>query len=159
MTTTEQEKMKVSVSQLQREFVTLAGTATTALIPVSIYAIVQLIRVGNEADYLFLLAGSILSVVAILGFIGNELTNGVRNNKSFLAMILALGGFIPWAFGTYLVLISGFWSLSELLEGFSSFVILKAIVFVSLGYILVSNFYKITEIGKVIHRGIFNITD
>ena len=159
MTTTEQEKMDVSISQLQREFVTLAGKAATALIPVFIYSVVRLIRIGNEADYLLLLVGSILSVAAMMGYIITELTNGVKNKKSFLAMILAFGGFIPWAFGTYLVLISGFWSLSELSEGFSSFVILKAIAFVFLGYILVSNFHKITEIGEAISRGAFNIKD
>lgn len=47
-----QEKPIITVSQLQREFVTLAGKAVTALILVFIYSIVQLIRIGNQADYL-----------------------------------------------------------------------------------------------------------
>jgi len=149
----------VSTTQLQREFVTLAGKAVTALVPVFIYSIIQLVRIGNEADYLLLLIGSILSVVAMMGYIGNELTNGVKNKKSFIAMFLAFGGFMPWAFGTYLTIVSGFWSLTELSEGFSIFVILKAIIFVLSGYVLVSNFYKITEIGKAISRDAFNIKD
>ena len=99
---------------------------------------------------------------AITGFIGyiiNELTNGVKREKSFLAMFLAFGGLIPWAFGIYIVFVSGFWSLKNLADGFSSIVIIKAIIFVFLGYVVVSNFYKITEIGRNISKGAFAIQD
>ena len=154
-----QEKPTITVSQLQREFVTLAGKAVTALILVFIYSIVQLIRIGNQADYLLLLIGCILSAAAIMGYIINELTNGVKKKKSFLAMFLAFGGLIPWAFGSYVVFVSGFWSLKELASGFSSIIILKSLIFVFLGYIVVSNFYKITEIGKHISGGAFTIED
>jgi hypothetical protein len=154
-----QEKPTITVSQLQREFVTLAGKAVTALIPVFIYSIVQLIRLGNQADYLLLLVGCILSAGAIIGYIINELTNGVKKKKSFLAMFLVFGGLIPWAFGSYVVFVSGFWSLKDLASGFSSIIILKSLIFVFLGYIVVSNFYKITEIGKHISNEAFTIED
>jgi len=154
-----QEKPIITVSQLQREFVTLSWKAMTALVLVFIYSIVQLIRIGNQADYLLLLIGCILSAVAIMGYIINELTNGVKRKKSFLAMFLAFGGFIPWAFGSYVVFVSGFWSLKELSSGFSSIIILKALIFVFLGYVVVSNFHKITEIGRHISSGSFIIED
>ncbi len=153
------QKTEVSVSQLQGEFSKLGGKAITALAIVLIYSIVQLIRLGNQGDYLFLLIGSLLSAAAIMGYIINELTNGVKGKKGFLAMTLAFGGLIPWAFGSYVVFVSGFWSLKNLADGFSSIVILKAIVFVFVGYVVVSNFYRITEIGKGISKGAFAIQD
>jgi len=102
------QKMEVSVSQLQAEFSKLGGKAITALAVVLIYSIVQLVRLGNVSDYLFLLVGSLIAGAAIMGHIINELTNGVKGKKSFLAMILAFGGFIPWVFGSYVVFVSGF---------------------------------------------------
>lgn len=159
MTMESNQKMEVSVSQLQGEFSKLGGKAITALVVVLVYSIVQLSRLGNESDYLLLLIGSLLSGAAIMGYIINELTNGVKGKKSFLAMFLAFGGLIPWAFGSYVVFITGFWSLKNLADGFSSIVILKAIIFVFLGYVVVSNFYKITEIGKTISKKAFTIQD
>lgn len=154
-----QEKVVVTASQLQREFVTLAGRVILALIPIFIYSIIQLIRIGNQADFLLLIVGCILSAVAIMGYIINELTNGVKKKKSFLAMFLAFGGFVPWIFGSYVIFINGFWSLKELANGFSSIIILKALIFVFLGYVVVSNLHKITEIGKNISSNSFIIED
>lgn len=154
-----QEKIMITMSQLQREFITLAGRAAIALIIIFIYSIIQLIRIGNQADYLLLLIGCILSAAAIMGYIINELTNGIKKKKSFLAMFLALGGLIPWIFGSYVVFINGFWSLKELANGFSSIIILKALIFVFLGYVVVSNLHKITEIGKNISGNSFIIED
>lgn len=154
-----QEKVIVTVSQLQREFVTLAGRVILALIPIFIYSIIQLIRIGNQADFLLLIIGCILSTVAIMGYIINELTNGVKKKKSFLAMFLAFGGFVPWIFGSYLVFISGFWSLKGLIDGFSIIVIIKSMVFIFLGYIVVSKFHQISEIGKRISNDNFIIKD
>lgn len=154
-----QENPIITVSQLQRELVTLAGKAVTALIPVFIYSIVQLIRIGNQGDYLLLLVGCILSTATIMGYIIAELKYGVKKQKSFIAMLLAFGGFIPWLFGSYLVFVSGFWSLRKLSTGFSSIIILKTIAFVFLGYIVVSKFYQITEIGRHISKDTFTIKD
>lgn len=154
-----QEKIIISVSQIQREFSKLGGKAMTALTVIFVYSIVQLIRIGNQNDYLFLLIGCILSFLTMMGYIINELTNGVKGKKNFFAMFLAFGGFIPWAFGSYVVFIDGFWSLKNLTDGFSIIVILKALIFVFLGYVVVSNFYKITEIGRNISKGVFSIQD
>lgn len=140
-----QEKSSIDVLQLKRAFESLAGKAITPLVFIFIYSIVQLIRLGNKSDYLLLLIGCILSVMAIVGF-GYTIVN---KKRSFIHMLLSLSGFIPYLFGAYLVFISGFWSLKELTNGFSIIVILKAIIFVFFGYRLVSEFYQITEIGKL----------
>lgn len=154
-----QEQIAVTVSQLQREFVTLAGRAVAALVPIFIYALVQLWRFGNQSDYLLLLVGSILSAAAIIGYIITELTYGVKKQKSWIAMSLTFGGFIPWAFGSYLVFVDGFWSLRELADGFSIIIILKAMAFIFLGYIVVSKFYKITETGRHVSNNVFIVKD
>lgn len=154
-----QEKTTLTVSQLQYQFSTLGGKVLTGLIPVLIYSIVQLVRHGNQSDYMLLLVGSLLSAAAVMGYIINELTNGVKGKKGFLAMFLAFAGLIPWAFGSYVVFVSGFWSLKELADGFSIIVILKALAAIFFGYMIVSNFYKITEIGKAISNKAFVIED
>jgi len=154
-----QEKTSITASQLQYQFSTLGGKVVTGLLPVLIYSIIQLIRHGNQSDYLLLLIGCLLSAAAVMGYIINELTNGVKGKKGFLAMILAFAGFIPWAFGSYVVFVSGFWSLKDLADGFSIMVILKSLAAIFFGYMVVSNFYKITEIGKAISNKAFVISD
>lgn len=154
-----QEKTSITASQLQYQFSTLGGKVLTGLIPILIYSIVQLLRYGNRSDYLLLLIGSLLSAGAVMGYIINELTNGIKGKKSFLAMFLAFAGLIPWAFGSYVVFVSGFWSLKDLADGFSIFVIVKTLAAILFGYMVVSNFYKITEIGKAISNKEFAIID
>ncbi len=154
-----QEKTTVTVSQLQYQFSRLGGQVLIGLVPVLIYSIVQLVRYGNQGDYMLLLTGSLLSAGAVMGYIINELTNGVKGKKSFLAMILAFAGLIPWAFGSYVVFVSGFWSLKGLVDGFSIMLILRALAAIFFGYMVVSNFYKITEIGKAISNKAFAIED
>lgn len=153
----EQDKTTITTSQLQYQFSTLGGKVLVGLVPVLIYSIVQLVRHGNQSDYMLLLVGSLLSAAAMMGYIINELTNGVKGKKSFLAMFLAFAGLIPWAFGSYVVFVGGFWSLKGLADGFSILLILKALVAIFFGYMVVSNFYKITEIGKAISNKAFAI--
>lgn len=155
----EQDKTTITTSQLQYQFSTLGGKVLVGLVPVLIYSIVQLVRHGNQSDYMLLLVGSLLSAAAMMGYIINELTNGVKGKKSFLAMFLAFAGLIPWVFGSYVVFVSGFWSLKGLADGFSILLILKALVAIFFGYMVVSNFYKITEIGKAISNKAFAIED
>jgi hypothetical protein len=152
-------KQVITVSQINETLYNLAGKAIFALFPIFIYGIIQLFRVGILIDYLILLIGCILSVAAIMGYIINELVNGIRKRKSHLAMILAFGGFIPWLFGSYLFLIKGFWPLRFLLKGFSITLILKSLAFIVLGFIIVSNFHKITKVGENIRNGNFIIND
>lgn len=167
------QKLEVSVSQLHGTMIELGAKAITALGAILIYSIVQLVRLGNQGDYLLLLIGSLASVVAIMGYIFmledraaiaiREQTSGkrglLRSEKGFTKMILAFGGFIPWAFGSYVVFVSGFWSLKNLADGFSTIVIIKATLSIVLGYAVVSSFSKITEVGRGISEGAFAIQD
>jgi hypothetical protein len=153
------QKIEVSRSELGREVAKLGVKALAALAVLLVYSIVQLFRLGNQSDYLFLLVGSLASSAAITGYVFAELTYGVSGRRSFLAMLLVLAGFIPWAFGSYVVFVSGFWSLKNLKYGFSMVVILKAMVLVWLGYAVVKNFWKITEVGVGMREGAFNVRE
>jgi len=154
-----QEKIIITSSQLTERLATLAVKAFFALIPVFIYAVVQIIRFGNQIDYLLLIVGCILSIIGIMGHVIAERTYGVKKQKSYLAMLLIFSGFLPWLFGSYLVFISGFWSLRKLADGFSTLIILKAILFIFLGTVVVSKMHQITEIGRLISKGTFIIED
>jgi len=147
-----EEKITITTSQIQRELSILGGRILIVLFPISIYSIVQLVRFGNQGDYLLLFVGSILSFIATMGYIIAELKYGVKKQKSFIAMLLAFGGFIPYLFGCYLVFIDGFWSLKELVNGFSIFITIKAILFLLLGYVIVSKFYQITKLCQDVSK-------
>jgi len=153
------KKLIITMSQLTNELEVLVGKTITPLIIVFIYSVVQLIRFGNQSNYLLLLFGCILSTVIVIGYFINEITNAVKKGKSFIAMFLALSGLIAWAFGCYLVFLCGFWSLKELVEGFSITLVIKSFLFIVLGYRFISNFSKITDIGRSISDGSLIIHD
>jgi len=145
-----QEESSTSIDRLTKEMEFYARKVMIPLILVFTYSSIQFIRIGNHYNYLLLLFGSILSYAAIKGYIHNVMTNSIKLKRGVVPMILNLGGLIPWVFGTYLTFICGLWSLTDLISDFSSMVILKSITNIFLGYVIVSNLYKITEISKII---------
>lgn len=145
----ESNKITITVSQVQRQLSIKGGSVLTALMPIFLYSVIQLIRLGNQDNYVLLLIGSMLSFVATMGYIIAELLYGVKKKKSFIAMLLAFGGFMPYLFGCYIV-VTGFLSLWQFFHSFALFTIIKAILFIILGDMIVSNFYKITEVSKYI---------
>lgn len=133
----------------QRIFVFLMTKTIIPLFLVLIFAIVQTIRIGFSAsDNSILLIGSLLSVVSVFGYTMAGYVYGASGRKSYIAMLLALSGFVPWAFGSYLVFYRGVWSLRELQNGFDLMIIVLSVFFILVGYFIVSNFYKITEADK-----------
>lgn len=132
----------------------LAVKANLPLLMLAVYWLVQMIRTGISGNnYLLLLLGAVVSMAAIFGFIILLLVYKLENKKSYAASILALGGIIPWLFGSYLVLIEGFWSLRALLDNFSFLIVFRAIIYILVGYSLVYYFWKITEAEKLIGKG------
>ena len=117
-----------------------------AHLAVLLFAIVQLIRHGATSDYPLLLAGTILSAVAMLAYMVLLFTK----RKSIPLAIAAFGGFIPYLFGLYLVFYRGFWRLKDLSMGFSIAIIIEGACFILAGYAVVSGIYKLSEfVGKV----------
>lgn len=133
----------------QKIFVFLMTKTIIPLSLVFIFAVIQIIRIDFfESDYGLLLLGSLLSIVSVFCYTMTGYIYGASGRKSYLAMLLTISGFIPWAFGSYLVFYRGFWSLLELRNGFEIMIIAKSIFFILIGYFIVSNFYKIIEADK-----------
>jgi len=139
----------------------LAAQGSLLLLLVLIYATIQLFRsVGN--DNLLLLVGSILSIVGFLTYPATTVVDKnsvIKRRKGTLFMFLSFSGFIPWLFGSYLTLYKGFWSLKDLLNGFSLLVLLKSLSFIVVGYAIVSKLYKISKFGRLVSEGKFVIKD
>ena len=68
-----------------------------------------------------------------------------------LASVFAGG--LPYLFGSYLVFYMGFWSLRGLFSDFSLMTILEAVVFIVLGYNIVSGIYRVTEFVRAVSDG------
>jgi len=155
----EDDKPSVTISEIQRNLSALGGKILAASFPVFLYAIIQLTRLGNTNDYLILLPGSILSVVGAIAYEVAILIYGAKKKKSYLAMLLILIGFTPYLFGCYLVFIRGFWSIKTIINNFSFLLIIETLLSVFLGYIIVKNIYEISQVGEVIRKDTFNISD
>lgn len=155
----EDRKSTISTSEIQRNLSKLAGKILATLFPVFLYAIIQLIRFGNKNDYLTLLLGSIFSVGGAMAYEIAILTYGVKKRKSYLAMLLTFFSFITYLFGCYLVFIRGFWSVRYIITNFSLWLIIEALISIFLGYFVVRNIYKISQIGEMIRKDTFNISD
>lgn len=134
-------------SSLERErecveaYSRLTLKANMACAAIFILAVVRLIQHGIVWDYPVLLLGSVLSV---LGMMGYTLLDSVwQNRRGVLFMLVAyFGGGIPYIFGCYLILYRGLW---RLIGGFSFNNTFKSLVFIVLGYWIVSGIYEVTE--------------
>lgn len=142
------EKEKVGRQEVwpQRQFSELQGKTGVPLIFVVIYSIAQLIR-GNHSGWM-LLGLSIISFVAIFGYAIASYLYGATGRRSYFAMLLALGGFIPYFFGIYLLAYHGLYGLYTLLQDFMFWHLLKDLLFIWAGYSLVANFYQITQLSN-----------
>ena len=79
--------------------------------------------------------------------------------RSLRNMARSFGGFLPYLLGLYLVLVEGFWTLRTVSESFSARYILGRLLFIYLGYRLVSWTYQLSKIGRSIDSGAIVIED
>jgi hypothetical protein len=95
--------------------------------------------------------GSIVSVIAMFGYGMAIILHAHGTPKSAWKGLVAFSGFLPYLFFLYVFFYRGLWSFDALTNGFSFRPILRAIVFCILSYSALKEFYKITEIGKVVN--------
>lgn len=148
---TDENKPVLKGGQVSDFMAHISSKAFFALAAVFLLAVVQLIRHGFVGDYVFLLVGSILSTGGIVGYGCLALVS--KGRRSALLVLVALGGWIPYLFGCYLVFYRGFWSLKELASGFSLLVPFKAACFVLVGYAVVSGIDKVSEFVRRVDKG------
>lgn len=143
------ERTKAQKIWPQRIFIMLMMKVATPLLIVLVFSVVQAIRIEfSTNDNAVLLLGSLLSMASVFGYTIAGYIYGAAGRRSYFGVLLTLGGFIPWAFGIYLIFYRGFWSLIELQNGFEFLIVIKSVAFILLGYFIVSSFYKITEADK-----------
>jgi hypothetical protein len=140
----EKQPLIVEGGQVSELLAWLMTKPFVALAFVFVFALIQFLRFGNVHDYLLLAVGSLLSGAAIFGYGFIPLLN--RETKSSRLTLLALAGFIPYAFGCYLVFYKGFWGLKNLFTKFTVGGLLACALFVVLGYWVVNGMYLLTEL-------------
>ena len=155
----QQDKSKPLTIQFGREFdLFLAKLITKAIVPalvVALVTVVQMLINGITNRYLFLLAGALLSGLASCGpvvVIALEAKAG-GPRKSILSVLLALGGFVPYLFGSYLCFYEGIWGLGRLLNHFSLVTLVGGIFYIFAGYMIVMAIYWISEFACAVDEG------
>lgn len=131
----------------------LTTKAFIALFIVLVLAIVQIIRHGANFNKYVLLAGSILSGIAILTYALHVVWDAGRKQRGIIPMIITFGGFLPYIFGCYLVFYEGFWRMRNLFNHFSLMVIFTSLFFVFIGYNVVYGIYRVSEFGRKVDEG------
>jgi hypothetical protein len=130
----------------QRKFSGLQGQPGVPLIVIAIYSVVCLAIYGaTDNHYLFMLLGSVASMVGAFLHVLSSFIYGVTGRKSWLAAFMVAAGLVPWLFGSYIVVYEGFWGFKELSSGFSVWVVAKSLAAVLLGFVVVIRMYEITE--------------
>lgn len=97
--------------------------------------------------------GAILSVVAMIAYGLLIAIDKGRKQKGWSKSLIAIGGFIPYSFGCYLVFYEGLYKLRFLLHGFSFRTIIVACIFIVVGYTIVQGIYHISEFGRQVDEG------
>ncbi|MBI1803593.1 MAG: hypothetical protein HY033_12550 [Ignavibacteriae bacterium] len=155
MTTSEQEPISVEV--VEHTISHLASYPSILCALVVIVSAIQMIRAGVTLNLVVLCIGSVLTLAGIILYSVSIIIYSIPKKKSFLAMLMAITGFLPWIFGSYLVFYKGLWLGISLFQEFSFLNLIKHIGFVGIGYVIVLKFYKITEIDRAIAEGQINI--
>lgn len=124
-------------------------------IVIAIVGAVHLVRIGFSVRDLVLLLGASASVVGFYGygFVIMRKTTKNRYKRGFGPWLLALGGFIPYIFGSYLVFCEGLWGLWRLLHQFTYGSLFAALAFLVVGHQIVLAIYRISELGQAIEDG------
>jgi len=132
----------------QATFSRLQSKMAVPLLVILLYSVICLILYGNTDHYLFILMGSVISIVGAFLFVLSSYIYGATGRKSFVAVLMVLAGAVPWLFGSYIVFYQGFWGFMSLRSGFSMLIIIKSIAAIVLGFIVVNTMDKITEEDK-----------
>lgn len=154
-----QNKNRLLTIQFGRELdLFLAKLVTKGIVLAAVVAIVALVQMfmnGVTNRYLFLLAGALLSGLALFGFVAVIVRDAAAGGpqKSFLSMLLVFGGFVPYLFGAYLCFYEGIWKFVRLFEQFSVGTIVAAIFYIIAGYIIVLSIYRVSEFGRAVDEG------
>lgn len=148
-----------STYQVRRHVQSAYGRVAIILWVLLGFAIVQGYRYGyKKFDYVFIIVAAILLYI-FLSFYYVVVTRKIDapaesqwaySWKPYL--ILGGGGTILVFFFLYIILYRGLWSLATLTGGFALKPLLKAVIFVLLGYSGVNWFFELEKVDKFLNR-------
>ena len=79
---------------------------------------------------------------------------GIKDKKGWIPMFLSIGGFFPWIFGSYLVLVHSSLIFNELINGgFALLFLIELFLSIYLGYLIVSKNYLIIIAERKMKEG------
>jgi len=140
-----------SLSEIHGRISDFGGTIGFPCSITLIYGIVRLLR-GALTDW----QGWVLTIGALLSFFGVVffgITIMEEKKKSWRSFIFSLAGFFPYMLGSFLVFYKGFYSFTYLLTSFSFLRLVAPIIWIVLGYRMVSQLHLMTEFGRAISEG------
>ena len=123
-----------------------------------IYGIIRLVKYGVcDWQGAVMAIGAVLSIVGLVSYYTSY--EEFHNKKSWLGMLLAFLGFIPYLFGCFLVFYKGFWSLKYLFNSFSFWKLVAPFLWIIVGYRIVAQLHMMTEFLRAIDKGRIKIED
>ena len=130
--------------RLDRAIIVAIQRAAMVLVVLIFIALIQAFRYGFAArDYLFLLAGSVISIAAIAVYAWLPSPKG-----GAMMLLVWCCGLLPVAFLIYVAGYRGLWSLTELRDGLVIRPFVKALVFGYLGWSAARHFAKVTDLVR-----------
>ena len=141
--------------ELDRFLAELSTKGFIAALIVAIVATVLMFQDGISMRTAILLGGALLSLLALFGYVTlmNRKADTDSVKPGIAPMLVALGGFVPYAFGCYLVLYEGLWGFVRLRDAFAFGSIIAATFYVIAGYLIVVAIYRVSEFGRALDEG------
>jgi cytochrome bd-type quinol oxidase subunit 1 len=137
----------------------LFGVPFFGILVLAIAVIVRLIQRGPSIRYWLLLGGGLLSILILFGFSMLVARDKGEKKKGLFPMFLSFSVFVPYLYGCYLCFYEGLWRLVRTFSAFSLWSLALSLLFMVLGFNVVSATYKTTEFGRKIDAGIIRIED
>lgn len=137
----------------------LTGVPCFGMLVLAVAVIVRLIQKGPNIRYWLILGGGLLSILILLGFQMLVLWEKGEKKRGLFPMFLAFSVFVPYLYGCYLCFYEGLWRLVRTFSTFSLWSLVLSLLFMVLGFQVVSATYKVTEFGRKVDAGIIRIED
>ena len=154
------EKIVIHAGEdLSRVLARLTTKGFLASFGVAAVAALILVKDGVSVRAFLMGGAALLSILALFGYvvlIMRKADTGVAK-PGVIPMFVALGGFVPYGFGCYLVLYEGLGGLWRLFDEFAFGAALAAFFYLVAGYLIVMGIYRASEFGRALDEGRISI--
>jgi hypothetical protein len=132
--------------EMQRSLTGFVSRFLICMVPVLLVGAIQGFRFGfHSADYLFLVSGSVLSVVATFFYALVGILKAYGRTRQFWMFPAVWAGFIPYLFVVYLAFVRGLWGFVGLFSHFTLSSLIAAVIFTLIGLVAIQSLHMITH--------------